>query len=451
MAKKNRFVLVVLLAVFLLATTTTLLLGISLNTNSVKIKVYKKDFFEVNQLKHGFLNGRNWSIQVERIIAKKIDSFAFSEQNKKVLHEQISGIMNELVNEVDVLLQAKQEGITDRIKMGVIRFFVDLNQIRKKIPHFADVAIEEIVKSGTRDKVRALVKEKIHELLLKDGTPVISRQEVIWKKYQLNDLASFNQYIQLEIDELEAQQRILGYLLVGIMGSILILWLIIIKLKLRRVYAIAFLFSVLISFVNLVTGINLPILEIDARISTIDLEILNSHVLFNDQVLFYQSKSIIDVSKVLMTQGKLGSILVGVFILLFSVFFPAAKLIAATIYLFAKKKTNQLLRLLAFKSGKWSMTDVMVAAIFMAYIGFQSIINEQLNHITTRTNTTDEVNILTTNRSNLQVGFIVFLAFVLFNLFLSIILKRITQVEEPSIRFAERWKKRRIEKRTNSR
>ena len=54
-----------------------------------------------------------------------------------------------------------------------------------------------------------------------------------------------------------------------------------------------------ISFVNLITGINLPILEIDARISTIDLEILNSHVLFDDQVLFYQSKNIIDVSNVL--------------------------------------------------------------------------------------------------------------------------------------------------------
>lgn len=445
MAIKKRFGIILVLTVFVLATIASIELGIKLNASSGKVKVFKKDFFEANQLKHGFLNGRNWSLQVEAIIAQKIDSFAFSEQNKKVIHEQVSGIMNELVNEVDVMLQAKQEGIANKIKIGVIRFLVDLDELRAKIPHFADVTIEEIVKSGSRDKVRDLVKEKIHELLLKDGTPVISEQEVIWKKYEKNNLASFNKHVQLEIETIEAQQRVWGYLLVGIMGLILMLWLVILQFKLKKIFAVAFLFSVLISFVNLITGINLPILEIDARISTIDLEIMNSHVLFNDQVLFYQSKNIIDVSTVLMTQGKTGSILVGLFILLFSVFFPASKLIAATIYLFAKKKTNQLLRLLAFKSGKWSMTDVMIAAIFMAYIGFQSIINEQLNHISTRASATDQVNVLTTNRSNLQIGFVVFLGFVLFNLFLSIILKRITKVKEPSVRFAERWKKRRME------
>ncbi len=449
MAIKTRFGIILVLTVFVLATIASIQLGIKLNASSGKVKVFKKDFFEANQLKHGFLNGRNWSLQVEAIIAQKIDSFAFSEQNKEVIHQQISGIMNELVDEVDVMLQAEQKGIKNKIKIGFIRFLVDLNQIRAKIPHFADVALEEIVKSGSRDKVRDLVKEKIHELLLKEGTPVISEQEVIWKKYEMNNLASFNEHVQLEIDNIESQQRVWGYLLVGIMGLILILWLVILKFKLKKIFAVAFLFSVLISFVNLITGINLPILEIDARISTIDLEILNSHVLFDDQVLFYQNKNIIDVSTVLMTQGKIGSILVGLFILLFSVFFPAAKLIAATIYLFAKKKTNQLIRLLAFKSGKWSMADVMIAAIFMAYIGFQSIINEQLNHITTRASTTDQVNIFTTNRSNLQIGFVVFLGFVLFNLFLSIILKRITQVKEPSVRFAEHWKKRRMERRNN--
>jgi len=449
MAIKTRFGIFIVLTVFVLATIASVQLGIKLNASSGKVKVFKKDFFEANQLKHGFLNGRNWSLQVEAIIAQKIDSFAFSEQNKEVIHQQISGIMNELVDEVDVMLQAEQKGIKNKIKIGFIRFLVDLNQIRAKIPHFADVALEEIVKSGSRDKVRDLVKEKIHELLLKEGTPVISEQEVIWKKYEMNNLASFNEHVQLEIDNIESQQRVWGYLLVGIMGLILILWLVILKFKLKKIFAVAFLFSVLISFVNLITGINLPILEIDARISTIDLEILNSHVLFDDQVLFYQNKNIIDVSTVLMTQGKIGSILVGLFILLFSVFFPAAKLIAATIYLFAKKKTNQLIRLLAFKSGKWSMADVMIAAIFMAYIGFQSIINEQLNHITTRASTTDQVNIFTTNRSNLQIGFVVFLGFVLFNLFLSIILKRITQVKEPSVRFAEHWKKRRMERRNN--
>ena len=37
-------------------------------------------------------------------------------------------------------------------------------------------------------------------------------------------------------------------------------------------------------------------------------------------------------------------------------------------FLFTTKK-NKLIQFFAFKSGKWSMADVMVVAIFMAYIG----------------------------------------------------------------------------------
>jgi uncharacterized paraquat-inducible protein A len=33
---------------------------------------------------------------------------------------------------------------------------------------------------------------------------------------------------------------------------------------------------------------------------------------------------------------------------------------------------------MVFKTGKWSMADVIVVAIFMAYIGFSGIVGEQL-------------------------------------------------------------------------
>ena len=36
-----------------------------------------------------------------------------------------------------------------------------------------------------------------------------------------------------------------------------------------------------------------------------------------------------------------------------------------------------MVRFFVLKSGKWSMADVMVVAIFMAYIGFNGIITSQ--------------------------------------------------------------------------
>jgi hypothetical protein len=442
--KKRRWLVgqILVILIFIGATAASIILGLWLNASSRKVKEYKKEFFTVNQLKYGFLNGEQWSRQVARIIEQKIDSFSFSDRNIAVMKEQVSGVMNELVDQVDIMLNERQEKLSDRVKMSAIRWFVDLEKVRAKIPHFADVVVHEVEKSGNRAKVRDMVKEKVHDLLIGHEHRV-SPQERILRHHRCRDLPEFNRQIQQKTAHIEEVQRVWGYQLVGIMGLLLIFWWILLRLRFREVYAVAFMFSVIISFVNLYTGINLPMLEIDARISTLDLELLGAHVQFYDQVLFYQSKSIIEVATILMTKGKIGSIFVGVLIMLFSVLFPAAKLVATTIWLYSKKKKSQFVAALAFKSGKWSMADVMVVAIFIAYIGFQSIINEQLDRITTRAGETEDVNILTTNRSNLQIGFVIFLSFVMFNMLLAVILKRITEEKQTRFRFIQWWQENR--------
>ena len=62
------------------------------------------------------------------------------------------------------------------------------------------------------------------------------------------------------------------------------------------------------------------------------------------------------------------------------------------------------------------MADVMVVAIFMAYIGFAGIITEQLKQLET---ITQNVDILTTNKSALQAGFFAFTAFSVLSLLTS--------------------------------
>lgn len=69
------------------------------------------------------------------------------------------------------------------------------------------------------------------------------------------------------------------------------------------------------------------------------------------------------------------------------------------------------------------MADVMVVAIFMAYIGFKGILDSQLAGLNLMT---PSIASITTNQTSLQPGFILFIAFVLFSLILSQILKRIS-------------------------
>ena len=62
------------------------------------------------------------------------------------------------------------------------------------------------------------------------------------------------------------------------------------------------------------------------------------------------------------------------------------------------------------------MADVMVVALFMAYIGFSGVINSQLTQLERASGTLE---VFTTNNSTLQLGFYLFTAYSIVGLILS--------------------------------
>jgi hypothetical protein len=168
-------------------------------------------------------------------------------------------------------------------------------------------------------------------------------------------------------------------------------------------------------------GVVLPMIEIDARISEINFSMLGETVSFSNQVLYYKSKSILEVVRLMLTQGGFDLLIVGLFILLFSVVFPISKLVSITLQVIKPGlSSNKVINFLVNKTGKWSMADVMVVSIFMAYIGFSGILTEQLGQIESMT---AKIDILTTNKSSLQTGFVSFFCFAVLGILISSKLK----------------------------
>jgi len=89
-----------------------------------------------------------------------------------------------------------------------------------------------------------------------------------------------------------------------------------------------------------------------------------------------------------------------------------------------KLRENNLIKFFVLKSGKWSMADVMVIAIFMAYIGFNGIITSQFGQLHSEG---QELVILTTNGTSLEIGYYLFLTYTILALFLSEILTKKTR------------------------
>lgn len=142
---------------------------------------------------------------------------------------------------------------------------------------------------------------------------------------------------------------------------------------------------ILAGLASLPVGLGAPMLEIGAferNLSLGEIPISAKVMGFNvnvevaqnfagDMYFYYQSKSVLELIALLFRQQNW---IVGLSILLFSVLFPLAK-ITSTLWLVLKPNTRRYAYLVFWveKSGKWSMADVFVVAVFLAFLAFNSM------------------------------------------------------------------------------
>jgi uncharacterized paraquat-inducible protein A len=140
-------------------------------------------------------------------------------------------------------------------------------------------------------------------------------------------------------------------------------------------------------------------------------------VSFDDQVLYYQSKTVLEVFRTLIDIGKPEMTIVAVLLLTFSVIFPMLKILTMSICLGRLDWLHRfrIARFFALESSKWSMADVMALAIFMAYVAFNGVISTALGGL----QSPGAQIVIPLDSSQILAGFYLFLGFVLASLFLS--------------------------------
>ncbi len=138
----------------------------------------------------------------------------------------------------------------------------------------------------------------------------------------------------------------------------------------------------LVALACLFPGLTAPMLEISAyendlkipiklKTSFFSLDIDKTQVFDGEMYFYYQSKSVIELIALLLRQHNW---VVGISILLFSVVIPAGKTTLLLWSIAAKKAPrNRVLNWLMLKAGKWSMADVFVAGVFLAFLAFNNM------------------------------------------------------------------------------
>lgn len=390
-------------------------------SNSLTNQNNKNDYAELNHVKHGLLSLEEWARQINTILVDEINKIYLSKANERAIRKHVKNLLNTLIDKVDLQIKKENaETVGGQIKQSFINAFVDLEEIKKGIPAYADAVMHEMTKSKSRRQLKAVLNEQLAQY----AKQTFDKQD----KSQLNRIL-----LRTDSKDIETARRKLNVAISTLdklifRDAMLLIILCVIPFVLfgfskQALAPSRYVHLVLSLSILLIAGVTTPMIDMEATISEMSFVLLGHSIQFQNQVLYFQSKSILDVFWIMVTHKDFLMNFVGVLLITFSIIFPLLKLASSLGYYYNYRhaRNSPVIKFFVFKSGKWSMADVMVIAIFMAYIGFNGIITSQLGKLSSAS---QELVLLNTNGTSLLPGYYLFMTFALLALFLSGFLTR---------------------------
>ncbi len=389
-------------------------------------KMIKADYGILHSVQYGMFNSDMWTNKITNIVDHKIETFNLRADNREEIKGYIETIIDTLIIEADRVVRERNKnsrGFLDSIlgstKQMITDSIIDFKDLRRRVPEFTSAVMSEIEKPKNQARAKTLLREKLKEFMkskFRHLTDMKAYNAVI-QKYNAKDLESCSNILETKMKKMRTYMN--GSMHIILSLSALIILIILLQGVLGSVSLLVLSST---SIVLLISGLMLPMLDIEAKISKLYFTILDKAVVFENQILFFQSKSISDLVKLLLESGETKMIFVGVLLVMFSVIFPTLKLIATYMYYYSSSiiGNNPVTRFFVLKSTKWSMADVMVVSIFMAYLGLDGVVDNELKLLES---SSQPINIISTNSTHLEVGFFLFLGFVLSSFVLSILVE----------------------------
>ncbi|MCP4311499.1 MAG: paraquat-inducible protein A [Bacteroidetes bacterium] len=412
-----KYVIIVISLGLLAAVSVLTTQMITLAKENQELKI---DLAEINHARYGLLNADEWKEQVSTILGKKIIEFDLTPENRGELEQSLEVIMYSLLNDLEIIIKERTSGQFSAMKRMVASMVLDVNQLRDSVPSYAHMVLDEINKPATKQGIQTYLQDKLGDLSSETySLDSMKPLRDVLVKYEATGKSECRDYLKGEVADLtrEINQRVMMILM-----AVLLIFLLN-TLAIRSPGRAQSLMLILASFCLLIGGVTTPMIDLEAMIDSLRFQLIGEDVIFLDNIIFFQSKSITDLVEILIRDGSFEMIFVGILVFTFSIIFPILKLISSFIWSLGKERinSNKLIRFFVMKSGKWSMADVMVVAIFMAYIGFNGIVGSQMDSLS---QSADTVEIFTTNGTELLGGFYLFLSFCIASLVLSEILTR---------------------------
>ena len=422
-----RYILIILIA---LGLSFGAYEGYNLRNLTQEQTEYKESLAEMNRINYGLFNMELWKGKAMEIFMGRIDNFKLNPQVYKEIERELNVYLGKMYVEYissgklanTLISEGERQGkipkmISMMLKKNVGDIVKGLN-LNREIPAYAKILTTEIRKN--EPMLSGYLEEALKGMLFDASESVVRDARMsIYESYGHTTLSNTNADLKDRVAGLETEINSKIKLVYAIVLGMVLLCFLLYGL-IGGVASISLITAA--SIVLLLLGVSMPMIDIDARLNQFRMDIIGTEMSFDEQYLYYQSKSILDVTWTLIEGRGLDLKIVGIMILLFSIVVPFIKLLLSSLFLHsARIRNSNLAKGIIYHLGKWSMADVFVVAMFMAYIGFYGIINAQLGEIG-RNQTGYAVETL--NYSRLSPGALFFTTYCILSIVTGILIKR---------------------------
>ena len=392
----------------------------------------RTDLAELEHVRYGLLSADRWRAIIGPILNAQVDKLDLKGQSKN-LRPMVEHSLNSLLDNIKQQMSAPKPANSKAppapagLTAPPMLVNMIINSLRPHIPEYTNVVLAELAKpqnqKAFRESMRSVLTDAVNNTF---GTVDMTMYSAILRRYGCSTSQACEGTLRSRIQQADTQLTT-DYVIVLVSAALAFLLLTVGRTQLSRP-AVVVLMLFCISM--LVGGVLSPMLEVEVRITRLDATLLGSPIEFQEQVLYYRSKTVLEVSRSLIEMHRPAMSLVAVLVILFSVVFPTLKMLALSASLFRPSllKNSRIVKLLAFELSKWSMADVMVLAIFMSFIAFNGVIESGMAGI--REAPAVQQLVLPTNSSEILPGYYLFIGFCLASIYLSKTLERgITSLE----------------------
>ena len=273
------------------------------------------DQIELSNASYGFFNVDIWEEKFYDILSKKIDEFQINESDREANYKKISSLLELIINEFEINyksnnIQKSFLGVSYK-NIGVDLFSI-FEELKNNIPNISNTILEFFEIDENKYKLKSYLNQQ-----LQDFTRTTFSQTDYYPLYKILDTYGQNSITQTQIeidnriDKIDSLIKPFYILLIIIIGSSLAFFLN------NKMNSLDIILLSIISLVLLFLGISLPMIDIDARIKLIEFNFIGEKIKFSNQVLYFKSKSLIQVCKLMLSNSEsIQTILTG--ILLFS-------------------------------------------------------------------------------------------------------------------------------------